>query len=111
MAALWPAPHTQISDLATGHVDLPSTATTGRTTLGCAEGHGPDEDTKEEEEQMDLDRTTLSGGGLTLITQGGRPVGRRTAETWFEARGITTSQTKAAPSGGRPVSGASAHLT
>ncbi len=60
---------------------------------------------------MNFYRTTLSGGGLTLITQGGRPVGRRTVETWFEAKGITTNQTKPALSGGQPTSDASAHLT
>ena len=60
---------------------------------------------------MDLDRTTLSGGGLTLITQGGRPVGRRTVEAWFETKGMTTNQAKPDPGGTQPASGASAQLT
>jgi hypothetical protein len=36
---------------------------------------------------MKSDQTTLSGGGLTLITTNeGRPVGRRTVESWYEAK-------------------------
>ena len=58
---------------------------------------------------MELDRTTLSGGGLTLITtHGGQPVGRRTVETWFEARGLTPPQNGAVSGGPRPGSDATA---
>lgn len=39
---------------------------------------------------MKSDQSTLAGGGLTLITtKEGRPVGRRTVESWYEAKTTT----------------------